>query len=52
VVKRGWEGLDGRPCPVSLKDTAGDLSPSAPSPLRGEGWGEAALWIRQQYPKA
>ena len=27
-------------------------SPSAPSPLRGEGWGEAvALWIRQQYPQ-
>ncbi len=64
MVKRGWEGLDGRPCPVPLegldgrpcpvplKDTAGDLSPSAPSPLRGEGWGEAALWIRQQYPKA
>ncbi len=35
-----------------LPDTAGELSPSAPSPRSGEGWGEAAaLWIRQQYPK-
>ena len=34
-----------------LADTAGELSPSAPSPRSGEGWGEAAaLWIRQQYP--
>src|SRR5713226_1660351 len=33
-------------CLCLLEDTAGELSPSAPSPLRGEGWGEAAaLWI-------
>ena len=43
-----------------LKDTAGELSPSAPSPRSGEGWGKNApgehykgrrLWIRQQYLK-
>ncbi len=33
-------------CLCLLEDTAGDLSPSAPSPRSGEGWGEAhALWI-------
>src|SRR6266851_4972179 len=35
-----------RPLRFTRKDTAGELSPSAPSPLRGESWGEAAaLWI-------
>src|SRR5216683_1296646 len=29
-------------CLCLLEDTAGDLSPSAPSPLRGEGWGKKA----------
>src|SRR5712692_10782226 len=33
-------------CLCLLEDTAGELSPSAPSPRSGEGWGEAAaLWI-------
>src|SRR5712692_7103972 len=33
-------------CLCLLEDTAGKLSPSAPSPRSGEGWGEAAaLWI-------
>src|SRR5216684_1248060 len=35
-----------RPLRFTRKDTAGELSPSTPSPLRGESWGEAAaLWI-------
>jgi hypothetical protein len=29
-------------CLCLLEDTAGELSPSAPSPLRGEGWGKNA----------
>ena len=32
-------------CLCLLEDTAGDLSPSAPSPRSGEGWGEAASSI-------
>src|SRR5260370_22006789 len=42
-----WIGL-ARECvrAFPLKNTAGELSPSAPSPHSGEGWGEAAaLWI-------
>src|SRR5229473_4244111 len=31
-----------RPLRFTRKDTAGELSPSAPSPLRGESWGKKA----------